>query len=97
MIDELDMHLHPKWQWKVIRALRETFPNIQFIAATHSPILFASAENVWLIDIEGDEPQYSISHYGVDVNTAVRQFQGDYELPEEIAADVKSFYEAMDR
>ena len=97
LIDELDMHLHPKWQWKVIRALRETFPNIQFIAATHSPILFASAENVWLIDIEGDEPQYSISHYGVDVNTAVRQFQGDYELPEEIAADVKSFYEAMDR
>ena len=62
LIDELDMHLHPKWQWMVIRALRETFPNIQFIAATHAPILFASAENVWLIDIEGDEPQYSTSH-----------------------------------
>ena len=97
LIDELDMHLHPKWQWKVIRALRGTFPNIQFIAATHAPILFASAENVWLIDIEGDEPQYSRSHYGVDVNTAVRQFQGDFELPEEIHEDVKAFYEAMDR
>ena len=54
-------------QWMVIRALRETFPNIQFIAATHAPILFASAENVWLIDIEGDEPQYSTSTYSVDV------------------------------
>ena len=97
LIDELDMHLHPKWQWKVIQALRNTFPNIQFIAATHAPILFASAENVWLIDIEGDEPQYCNSHYGVDVNTAVRQFQGNFELPEEIGTDVKEFYEAMDR
>jgi hypothetical protein len=33
----------------------------------------------------------------VDVNTAVRQFQGDFELPEEIHEDVKAFYEAMDR
>ena len=97
LIDELDIHLHPKWQWKVIRALRETFPNIQFIATTHAPILFGSATDVWLIDIEGDTPHYSYSHYGIDVNTAVRQFQGEFELPEEIYADVKTFYEAMDR
>ena len=41
--------------------------------------------------------QYIPSHYGVDVNTAVRQFQGDFELPEEIGEGVKAFYEAMDR
>ena len=97
LIDELDMHLHPKWQWKVIRALRKTFPNIQFIAATHAPILFASAEDVWVIDIEGEKIKYCKSHYGIDVNTALRQFQGEYDLPEEVAEISKSFYEAMDK
>ena len=52
LIDEIDMHLHPKWQWNIIDSLRKTFPNVQFIATTHSPILFASAKDVWIIDIE---------------------------------------------
>ena len=71
LIDELDMHLHPKWQWKVIDALRQTFPKVQFIATTHAPILFASAKDVWLIDIEQEEIQYSHSHYGLDVETGI--------------------------
>ena len=45
LIDELDMHLHPKWQWNVLGALEETFPNIQFIIATHSPIIISSCKN----------------------------------------------------
>ena len=50
LIDEIDMHLHPKWQWNIINALQKVFPNVQFIEATHSPILFASAKDVWLFD-----------------------------------------------
>jgi predicted ATP-binding protein involved in virulence len=42
LIDELDMHLHPKWQWNVIKALKETFPKIQFIIATHSPFMLGT-------------------------------------------------------
>jgi predicted ATP-binding protein involved in virulence len=37
LIDEVDMHLHPKWQQTVIGSMREAFPNIQFIVTTHSP------------------------------------------------------------
>ena len=37
LIDEVDMHLHPKWQRDVLPALQKTFPNIQFIVTTHSP------------------------------------------------------------
>ncbi|MBF0332259.1 MAG: AAA family ATPase [Alphaproteobacteria bacterium] len=36
-IDELDLHLHPKWQRRVVGDLRRTFPRIQFFATTHSP------------------------------------------------------------
>jgi predicted ATP-binding protein involved in virulence len=39
LIDELDLHLHPRWQRRVIHDLRKTFPKIQFIATTHSPQL----------------------------------------------------------
>lgn len=39
LIDEVDLHLHPKWQAKVIPALRRTFPNIQLVVTTHSLIV----------------------------------------------------------
>jgi len=39
MIDELDAHMHPTWQQALIPLLKEIFPNIQFLATTHSPFL----------------------------------------------------------
>jgi hypothetical protein len=38
LIDELDLYLHPRWQRNLIRALKVTFPRIQFVATTHSPL-----------------------------------------------------------
>lgn len=52
MIDEIDMHLHPKWQWKVVDALKNTFPMVQFIATTHSPIIIASCKEEKLIKLQ---------------------------------------------
>jgi predicted ATP-binding protein involved in virulence len=43
VIDELDLHLHPKWQRRVIHDLKRTFPQIQFIATTHSPQMIGEA------------------------------------------------------
>ncbi len=37
LIDELELHLHPTWQRRIVRNLSETFPKCQFIATTHSP------------------------------------------------------------
>lgn len=42
LVDELDMHLHPSWQQKVVAAFREAFPKIQFIVTTHSPHLIST-------------------------------------------------------
>ncbi|WP_241638752.1 retron Ec78 anti-phage system effector ATPase PtuA [Rosenbergiella epipactidis] len=44
LIDEIELHLHPKWQQEVILNLRSTFPNIQFIITTHSPIVLSTIE-----------------------------------------------------
>ncbi len=51
LIDEIDLHLHPKWQAQVMGALRRTFPNIQWVVTTHSPIVLSRvpSESVRLI------------------------------------------------
>ncbi|MCY1082735.1 AAA family ATPase [Archangium lansingense] len=43
LIDELDIHLHPRWQRHIAGWLREQFPNLQFFVATHSPLVAAGA------------------------------------------------------
>ena len=43
LIDEMDLHLHPRWQRKILRQLCSTFPNVQFIVTTHSPIILLGA------------------------------------------------------
>jgi energy-coupling factor transporter ATP-binding protein EcfA2 len=43
LIDELDIHLHPIWQWQIAGVLQKTFPKLQFIVATHSPLIAAGA------------------------------------------------------
>jgi len=54
LIDELDMHLHPKWQRHIVEDLKRTFPRIQFIVTTHSPFIVQSLkkEEVISLDVE---------------------------------------------
>ena len=57
LIDELDLHLHPRWQRRIIDDLRTTFPNIQFICTTHSPFLIQSLRSSEeLIMLDGQPP-----------------------------------------
>lgn len=39
LVDEIDLHLHPKWQRTIVQTLLDTFPNVQFIVTAHSPIM----------------------------------------------------------
>ena len=57
LIDEVELHMHPKWQRKIIPMLSETFPNIQFIITTHSPQVLGELDdniNVFLINQENN-------------------------------------------
>ena len=55
LIDELELHLHPKWQREVTEKLRTTFPNIQFIATTHSPFVIQALRPGELINLDPAE------------------------------------------
>jgi len=52
MIDELDLHLHPTWQQKIIPDLKKVFPNTQIIATTHSPEVVTTVKQnqVWILE-----------------------------------------------
>ncbi len=52
MIDELDMHVHPNWQRHVVGDLKNAFPNIQFVATTHSPFIVQSLQSNELINLD---------------------------------------------
>lgn len=56
VVDEIDLHLHPTWQRKLIGFLTERFPNTQFIATAHSPLVVQAAANANLAVLrrEGD-------------------------------------------
>ncbi len=54
LIDEIDLHLHPEWQRKVIGDFKRTFPRIQFIVTTHSPFIIQSLDQGELIDLDSN-------------------------------------------
>jgi len=77
LIDELDLHLHPRWQMNIIENLQKTFPNIQFICTTHSPILLRSIEKDKIIILE-DGKQSDLDFYtkGRDINSILYDLMG---------------------
>lgn len=54
LIDELDLHLHPRWQRRVLADLRRAFPRLQFIATTHSPFIIQSLQPGQLVNLDPD-------------------------------------------
>lgn len=55
LIDEIEIHLHPEWQEKIIHILKKTFPCAQFILTTHSPHVIQTAEPNQVMALQLDE------------------------------------------
>ena len=61
LVDEIDLHLHPKWQMTVLHTLATELPKIQFIATSHSPLLVGSLEWMNIIVMESGPKQSSVA------------------------------------
>lgn len=66
LIDELDVHLHPKWQRRVIEDLRRTFPMIQFVCTTHSPFLIQSLRSGEELVLLGGQPPAQVADQSIE-------------------------------
>lgn len=97
LIDEIDMHLHPKWQWNIIRALSTIFKNVQFIIATHSPIVISSAKeaNLILLD-EKQKVTYLPECYGYAVEDVLCYRQESVSRPKNVKVLIDQINEFVD-
>lgn len=97
LIDEIDMHLHPSWQSKIIKVLTKTFPKVQFIFTTHSPSVLANIPNENIL-ILNDLEIYQLEEktYGRDIESIVYQIMRTEVRPQEIVEKLKRFNNLLD-
>lgn len=97
LIDEIDMHLHPKWQSKIIEILTEIFPKVQFIFTTHSPSVLANIPNENIL-ILNDLEIYQLEKktYGRDIESILNQIMETEIRPKEIVNKLKRLNDLID-
>ena len=102
LIDEIDLHLHPKWQRIVVPKLLEVFPNCQFLISTHSPhvLTHVQPENVFLLEWAKDNitAQHPSESYGKTAERILEDLMGlETTRPTSVKADLQSIYELIAR
>ena len=95
LIDEIDMHLHPRWQWKILNALHSSFPKVQFIAATHSPIIISSFKDAKLLSIGENGVEELSGAYAYSIDDVVEYKQGSFGIPQELRRLKQGFEDAF--
>ena len=101
LIDEVELHLHPKWQREVLRHLKKAFPNCQFVVTTHSPIVLGEAEARCVRFLEYDENgrvTVTIPHeaYGMDANRVLQELMGAPARNKVIEGELHALFRAID-
>jgi predicted ATP-binding protein involved in virulence len=84
LIDELDVHLHPRWQRQVATDLKSTFPSIQFVCTSHSPQVIGEVAPEEIRTLDDDPPGRAPDQsYGLDSNAILEDVMGaDSRTPE---------------
>ncbi len=96
LIDELDVHLHPAWQRKIVKGLQEAFPKVQFIVTTHSPQILSevSPQNILLLQngkvVRPDQAK------GLTSDEILRNVMGTEDRPDFAKESLDKVYEALD-
>ncbi len=94
LIDEIELHLHPKWQRNIVPALTKTFPNIQFIITTHSPQVLSYVPNGSAFSIENGKA-YPVHSYGRDNEWILETIMNDIARPKEIQEKLDELFDLV--
>lgn len=99
LIDEVDLHLHPVWQQRIIRDLQTLFPKVQFIVSTHAPSVISSVkrENMLVLDANGQPYTLPVEVYGKDANSILSAVMDAQHRPAEIQVMFDRFYQTVEK
>jgi predicted ATP-binding protein involved in virulence len=98
LIDELDLHLHPRWQRVALARLRQAFPRLQLIVSTHSPQVLSSAENRQVRRlVDGKLQDHDVFVEGRDTNAILREYMQTNDRDEEGTRALRALHDAIDQ
>ena len=109
IIDEIDEHLHPALQVRVLKALQDTFPKIQFIVSTHAPMVMSSVEprkdeNGNDINVvyklkysDGEYTHEELNIYGMDASTIIETYMGQPSRDLQVNDRIKAILDLIDK
>ncbi|MBF8287307.1 MAG: ATP binding protein [Candidatus Rokubacteria bacterium] len=98
LIDEIDLHLHPKWQRVALHGLRKVFPRLQLVVSTHSPQILSSAENRQARRLmNGRLQEHDVFVQGRDSNAILREFMRTDDRDEQGTRALRDLHDAIDR
>lgn len=97
MIDEIELHLHPSWQRKIIKNLERTFPNCQFIITTHSPQVLSEIDAQDKVVLLKNNQAYPLPiSYGRDSNWILDTIMQVPSRPVEVKEQLKKYFKLID-
>jgi len=102
LIDEIDVHLHPKWQRQVVDDLKTTFPSIQFVCTTHSPQVIGQlqSEEIRILRSESQGAQFATTPQkglGMDSSWILENIMGTLARDLETTQRLEHIFNLIDR
>ncbi len=101
LIDEIELHLHPKWQRDVLQRLRDIFKASQFVVTTHSPLVLGEvpARCVRFLEFVNGKVGVTVptEAYGMDANRILQEFMGAPVRNRQVDAELKTLFELIDQ
>lgn len=97
LIDELDVHLHPKWQRRVAEDLKSTFPSIQFVCTSHSPQVIGELRPEEIRSLEEEQVTTPARSYGIDSNRVLEEVMDATSRNGAMQDDLRRLFELIDR
>lgn len=99
MIDEIELHLHPKWQSIILNCLQEVFPKSQFIVTTHSPLIIQSVEESRLRILREQDQVVTVENdnRGTSISSILERIMGASDRPKDVERKFRQLYDYMDQ
>lgn len=91
LIDEIDLHLHPAWQKRVVKDLQAAFPHIQFIVTTHAPLVIGSLRDGKIFTIKDNQVYDFPLQTGKDANYILNEM-GTSEMDDAIKRALTEYF-----
>ncbi|MEY2726024.1 MAG: hypothetical protein RLZZ458_1891 [Planctomycetota bacterium] len=95
LIDELDVHLHPIWQRRIVHDLKRLFPSIQFVCSSHSPQLIGELQPEEILLLRDGQPDHPVQSYGMDSNWVVEVIMGGTKVNAEVKTQLNEIFRLL--